>query len=802
MLKTIFSSIRQFKISSALNILGLSIAITVAYTLCTYLYFYFTFNNKIPDADRIFYVQTRGVYENETWNDVITPEAYEYLIAHTPCIEGCQYHTTEAITNQQYIFEGASRTFWIKTLYSTPSTIDIFGIELIDGSWEPVFDYDEIAISEQAAKKYNLQIGSLVCHDGEMIPEYDLATAKKIAAIYRVPQNSDINNYEFIRKNKGIPFYLYGKQGLFLCVKLHNKNDKKQFEIAFMEYLHTLKNDEKYETYKNITTDNINDYIRLIPLNKSIFVYRELDVYDPSTDSIYITRMDRKLIYTYISIIVVILAVAFINYFNIFVALLPRRIRSINTKKILGSETASLRCEIIGESVFLTAIAIVISALAVISLSDFDWYNEYHIGTFGDKITVFGIISFVSITIAILTALYPAWYVTSFQPAFTLKGTFAANRSGKMLRNILLAFQLICSFVLIALTIGMYNQYDKNIKHKAGYNRENLYIQEIPFGENRITVLPARNDFKTSLTTHPDILDVAFSEFFYGKYGIQYQEYETANNSEPLRMPTIRVDNYFFDTMEIEIIEGCNFDERNNCAIIDECAHKMYAIGVGDILTTKYRQSEVVGICKKTELGVQTHTYNEPKVFINDNTKLSELTIRATATANLGDIQKHISDCIQKFDATLDGETIDSIDNMKIKTYSYIKDISSTFAMTSSLSVVILLMGVFGVVFFETQHRRKEISIRRVNGATCGNILLMFSYKFTKIIILCYVIALPLSVFILDYWLSAFRYKAPVQPWIFIVSFLSVSLLTLAVVTASAWNIANTNPIKILKKGE
>ncbi|MBR6520779.1 MAG: FtsX-like permease family protein, partial [Paludibacteraceae bacterium] len=114
-------------------------------------------------------------------------------------------------------------------------------------------------------------------------------------------------------------------------------------------------------------------------------------------------------------------------------------------------------------------------------------------------------------------------------------------------------------------------------------------------------------------------------------------------------------------------------------------------------------------------------------------------------------------------------------------------------------AIIISLMGVLGLVLFETQYRRKEIGIRRVNGATIGEILLMFNRKFFILVSICFCIAAPISYFITDYYYSTFAYRAPIHWWVFLLAFVAVSLITVIVVTIASFHSASTNPIKSLK---
>ena len=119
----------------------------------------------------------------------------------------------------------------------------------------------------------------------------------------------------------------------------------------------------------------------------------------------------------------------------------------------------------------------------------------------------------------------------------------------------------------------------------------------------------------------------------------------------------------------------------------------------------------------------------------------------------------------------------------------------------SAISIIISLLGVFGLVFFETEYRQKEIALRRVNGALVGSILWLFNSRFVKVLLVCFVIAVPIATYFVSEWLQEFAYKTPLHLWVYMLAFTIVALFTMLIVVASAWRTVNRNPIEVLNKG-
>jgi len=131
--------------------------------------------------------------------------------------------------------------------------------------------------------------------------------------------------------------------------------------------------------------------------------------------------------------------------------------------------------------------------------------------------------------------------------------------------------------------------------------------------------------------------------------------------------------------------------------------------------------------------------------------------------------------------------------------YQKEQQLTTTISLFTMLAIIISLMGVLGLVIFETQYRRKEIGIRRVNGATVREILVMFNRKFMIIVGICFIIAAPISYFITDYYYSTFAYRAPIVVWVFVVALLAVLFITALVVTLASLRTATSNPVEALR---
>ena len=131
--------------------------------------------------------------------------------------------------------------------------------------------------------------------------------------------------------------------------------------------------------------------------------------------------------------------------------------------------------------------------------------------------------------------------------------------------------------------------------------------------------------------------------------------------------------------------------------------------------------------------------------------------------------------------------------------YARERRITTIVGLFTVLAVVIALMGVFGIVLFETQHRRREVAIRKVMGATTAEVLRLFNRRYVVLVVVCFILAAPVGFWIVDRWLASFAYRTPIHWWVFAAAFVVVLLVTVATVTFCSWRTADENPADSVK---
>ncbi len=332
----------------------------------------------------------------------------------------------------------------------------------------------------------------------------------------------------------------------------------------------------------------------------------------------------------------------------------------------------------------------------------------------------------------------------------------------------------------------------------TGYDTEQVAVLEL----NDALTMEHRELLVNRLKESPQIEHVAFSQFLFGTGGAQVNETEVGG--ETVRFAYLPVSSEFLDVMKIPVVEGRNFQENDNRAdkmrfIMNEATRRMYStVELG--LDLEY--GEVVGFIP--DINYQPLQLASSGAFclsVEPPAGLYRSSLPWTYVRINGDVERaveHIRRTVAEFDPTYP-VSVQFYDEVFNSVYRKERKTTALITTFSLLAVVISLVGVFGLVVFETQYRRKEIGVRKVMGATVAEILGMFNRSFVRMVLICFSVAVPLAWYGVTRWLEGFAYRTPVYWWVFVVSLLIVLAITLTTVTIQSWRAATDNPVDALK---
>ena len=512
-------------------------------------------------------------------------------------------------------------------------------------------------------------------------------------------------------------------------------------------------------------------------------------------------KASRQTLLVLFSIAFVILIIAGINFTNFSTALTPMRIKSINTQKVLGSSDALLRGSLLAEavavSVFAYLLSLVLLYLAqktfVATLVDADI-------SFGAQPAIIGATALISVLTGVLAGLYPSYYITSFAPALVLKGSFGLSPAGRHMRSLLVGIQFVASFTLIIGSLFMYlqNYYMQNAP--LGYDKDEMIVITLNNPINR-----NRDAFTNQLKSFSGVADVTYSQFLLSSQD-QYMGWGRKYNGKDIEFQCLPVSSSFLGVMGIEISEGRDFrpedDHKETGAyIFNEKAKAMYDIKLGDQIDG----SEIIGFIPDVKFASFRQEVSPMAFYLwgkyqwgDEGNYYNTGYVKFKAGSDLRAGMQHVRESLKMFDPEFPF-VVRFYDEVLQSTYEKELKISSLITLFSLVAIFISIVGVFGLVVFESEYRRKEIAVRKVLGSTTGQILRMFNISYFWILSVCFILGAPVAWYCVYKWLENFAYRTPMYWWVLPLAFAIVGAITALTVTYQNWHVANENPVNNIK---
>ena len=796
------NTLRHYKASSMLNIFGMAVAFAAFFIIMTQVRWGFTYNQGIKDIDRI-YVMTKPSSQKDGSNTVhLCRPLAEQMIASASGVEsyGLAFFYGNSNSYNLYLEEGGiKRRISVDVEQFTKGALSVFGFEAEQGSFDDFDKPNALAVSSRFAKENDLEVGDVLIDNGDKGKGYE------IVAIWKdtYPVNSSPGSIGVI-SNIGDKFIdNWSEWSWPYFVKLNSSDDVKAFEESASGVLRAILSDDLGGDQEKIEENMKRLKVTLVPFAD---IY-----YNPNIDQKFaVSRSGNRT--TDISLLVVailIILIALINFVNFFFALVPARVRSVNTYKVFGTSRSTLVFNFIMESVGLSLIALLLATVIVVLFARSSMMEILSAPLDADiNISIVILTVAVVLISAVAGSIFPAFYITSFQPALVLKGSFGTSGMGRSFRNLLIGVQFTISIALIVCAIFVRLQHSYMMNYDMGFDKEYLVTGHLPSGV--CWWGDKNNAFENKLRNNPDIVDLTWSDGQivnvsrmgwgrdYKGQQISFQCYPVAYN--------------FLTVMGIEMAQGRNFsraDEESETStmIFNEEAQRRYDITLDTGGPGHQEQPAVVaGICKDFSFRPLQYS-NFPLAFYifgKDHTwrsGLQHIYVRITAGADPGKVMSFIRNTVLEITPDTDPDTIylDLFDEELSRMYKAEDKLSKQITAFTLVAIILSLMGVFGLVLFETQHRKKEIAIRRVLGAGMGDVLRMFCWKYSLIVIVCFVIAAPVSWIIIDNYLSNFAYRTSLDWWVFAVALAVVLAVTIAVVVTRSYKAASSNPVDSIK---
>ncbi|MFD1145193.1 ABC transporter permease [Larkinella insperata] len=523
-------------------------------------------------------------------------------------------------------------------------------------------------------------------------------------------------------------------------------------------------------------------------------------------------------IYVFLGVAFITLLIACINFVNLSTARSLKRAKEVGIRKVLGSEKQQLITQFLGESLLLSAVAlmfsfVLIAALipALNNLTGKELTFRYFLSDAGLMLLFVGI----ALATGLLSGTYPAFFVSGFQPIATLKGSFVSGKAkGGRMRQVLLGAQFVASIALIIGALVAFRQLHYMQNQPLGFEKD-FIITANTRNEKITNVFADRSDstyfrlrtFREMLLKNPRVRQVTLSTQPMGSGSVRRNvvaEGHTAD--ENIFMGTMGVDHNFAATYGLKFVAGRDFSEsfptdRTTAFVINETGVKQLgwksaAVAVGKSINMEGKQGKIIGVLKDFH-NQSLQRPIEGMIMTIDQPLLRLFSIKIQSQ-NRAETLKFIQ---QEWDRYFPekGFAYTFLDESLSRLYESEQRLSKLIGYFAGLAVLISCLGLYGLVSLVTQQKTKEIGIRKVLGATVSSIVGLLSRDFVILVVISLVIASPVAWWAMNKWLSEFAYKIDMEWWMFALAGILAVAVTLLTVSFQSIKAALMNPVKSLR---
>lgn len=790
MIRNLLYLFKRFKTAVVLNLFGLTIAFAAFLLIVMQVDYEMNYDAMHSKSGRTFRLEANhGEFEHNAIHCLMFSDAFVNSSAHItdysyryPFYGGERYCQIDEVDDQ-----GEAKVFKENFQLCLPNISDVFDFHMKEGSVECLSIPGSVLIPESVAKRlFDKQsaIGKRIRMSGSSGWQPVSTTILTIGGVYKdFPGNTTVQNRIYVPMDQldllKSSWQMYANE---IYVTLDDPLNKEEVLDHF---------NKTFDFAKSQMGSAQEIALRLTPLKEVYYTHDTTFDFNP--------KGHRETNYVLLGIAFLILFIAGINFTNLTTSLIPLRLKTINTHRVLGCSIYKLQAISLIESIVICLISYILALFIVNDLSYTpiaNWVDaDIRLSQYKGLILLTALIAILT---GCLAGLYPAIRSTSYAPALVLKGSFGLSPKGKKVRVALIGFQYTVSIALIIVTLfmGLQNHFMTS-SEQLGFNKDQVAIV------NLTPEIYAKHkpQYIQKLKDYPGIEDVAFSVYELSKEDDMIDLEYARHEDKDVFFKVFYASENFLSVMDIQVEEGRDFtredlNKAQSDYIINPAAERDFHLHPGD----RFNDRTVLGVSKDFRFN-SCRIASSPFVFAlnNDipNPKLVSY-IRFNSKTNLQEAVAHVRETLKEIDPTFPFE-ISFYNTILNNLYQKEQTLGKLISLFGIMAILISIVGVFGLVLFEMQYRRKEIGIRKINGATTGQILLMFNKTYIRIVSVCFIISIPIAWMGTQQWLENFAYKTPLHLWVFIVAFLIILSVTIGTVTFRNWQAANENPVNSVK---
>jgi putative ABC transport system permease protein len=794
--------IKNNKLFTALNILGLSFGIAGLIFAMLYWNDEQSYDQWNPEKEKVFKVFS-DLGKNVIWTS--NPAPLETYLKNDPNVSNVVYHDWY----QAGFFKYKGRKYNLNKTFNTQNDFfELFPFETVAGNVNTALQKENsVAMNQETAKlffKEENPIGKQINYQNKILT---------VTAIYKVPGNSSINPDIVINQMKETLLENKDDWGNFnyhMMIKLKDPNKTEAISKKLNDLFY------KNKTLKEAKSEGISieEYIKNYGSIKSILNPLSTIRLHAIAPGMPEGKGNYQFLLIMVGLSILIIILSIVNYVNLATANAIKRAKEVGIRKIIGASKTNIIFQFIFEAILITVFSILL-ALVIVELS-LPFYNEF----LGKELIIFGSQFYVQLILifiitVIFAGVFPAVYVANFETLKVLKGNFGRSKSGVWLRNSMLILQFsIATFFIIGSYI-VYSQVTYLANKDLGFNG-NQVISIQWFKSKDITtskkvnelILKKYQTIKSEIGKIEGVKQVSTGTFLFG--GGNDSSSGFSYNGENIQAQNLAIDYNMLDLMQIKIKEGRNISEKLasdtiSSMLINETALSMMKEKnpIGKIVAWNDKKLKIIGVVENFNL-FNPQGKVLPMVFFHLKTvdwmigNLNNIYVKIDAK----DSEQAIAKIEGFWKKNVDQEypfEYDFVDKQYARSYeTYVKQ-KNLFSLLNIVVILIALFGLFALASYSIERRMKEIAIRKTLGAETNVLLKELSKQYIIFCVIGFLLALFPVYYLLNKWLENFAYRIDISIYPFLIGFVALLSLTLVVVLSRAYQATRVDVLNYLK---
>lgn len=796
-LQVAFRNLLKYKFYSLINIVGLSLGLASVFLILQYLKQELSYDRFHLEAENIY----RITWEDENPQTRTPYPMTQALVQDFPQVEQAVSLTPlwgTGLTKRTFSFRNLEKDIRfdeINVLAVDTTFFKVFNFPLVKGDPKNVLkDPGGILMSESMAKKYFGDEDAV----GKHLAVNDEEDLIEVVGIFQdVPQTSHFH-FDFLVsyvREKGpddeeSQFYSWQDFGHYNYIRLRPGTDAKQLEAKLVDWVRKYI-DISDELYRSIKDKNFG--FRLQPIT-DIHLHSHLR-WELEANG-YIAY-----IYMMTAAAILILIIASVNFINLTTAQSAGRAKEIGIRKSLGAFRNQLAIQFTGESLVVSFMAML---LAIVFIELAASFFTRATGTALQIDYLFFTLSLLGLTLitGILAGLFPSLYLASAKPSQTLRGRLLQTPKSVGFRQGFIILQFSASMILITSSLIIYSQLEFMQNKELGFRQEEVIVLPI---KNRDAINPRFDELRRELLQIPGVKFASAASNVPGRPFNQNPVFATNDPQQRIASSEALVDYDFFDVLNVEFLDGRPFSRENpadkDAFILNETAAKnLYN---GQAVGKEFSWDYDAGIIKGSVIGVvkdfhfqSLHEPVRPLLF-----RLSPHYNYVLIKLNTDNFSNTINEIENKW-ATFDPQfafEFSFLSDYLNQQYRLEQNMATVVGTFSVVAIAVACFGLLAIAALSFRQKVKEVSIRKVLGATMQQIMMLLVKDFTRVVLIAIVLSVPLVWWMMNDWLQNFTFRTTISPVIFVISGMTLLILAWLTLSYLLWKISNINPVETLK---